>query len=130
VERSVRPSDVFAEIEKLALAHGCRTCHRLVPFGPLAHRIDRVRQVRLGPRIAGMDVGMLAMLGAKDTIARVGGGSSPLWTASRGRAHDGLDGLWSVEPHLARGDLGAKLEEVLVVDRDGARWLDDASWLS
>jgi hypothetical protein len=33
--------------------------------------------------------------------------------------------LWAVEPHLADGNVGAKFEEILIIDGNGARWLDD-----
>jgi hypothetical protein len=33
-------------------------------------------------------------------------------------------GIFAVEPHLARGRLGAKFESILVVDGDETRWLD------
>jgi hypothetical protein len=121
------PNDVYRAIEALATTRGFRTCHRLTPLGPLAHRVDGIRRVDVGVRVAGVDVGMLAMLGGGDVLSRLSGRPSPLWTAhARGR----LTGLWSVEPHLARGDVGAKFEELLVVDDAGARWLDDESWLT
>jgi len=34
--------------------------------------------------------------------------------------------LWAVEPHLARGDIGVKWEELLVIENGDAYWLDDA----
>jgi hypothetical protein len=34
-------------------------------------------------------------------------------------------GLWAFEPHIARDDVGAKWEELLVIDQDRAYWLDD-----
>jgi hypothetical protein len=34
-------------------------------------------------------------------------------------------GLWAFEPHIARGDVGVKWEEMLLVEESGARWLDD-----
>jgi len=30
-----------------------------------------------------------------------------------------------MEPHIARDGVGAKFEEILIIDADGARWLDD-----
>jgi Xaa-Pro aminopeptidase len=122
------PGDVYRAIDELVTARGCRACHRLTPFGPLAHRIDGIRSVDVGVRIAGVDVGTLVTLGGGDVLARIAGRASPLWTPSL-RSKKGA-GLWSIEPHVARGDVGAKFEEVLVVDDDGARWLDADSWLA
>jgi Xaa-Pro aminopeptidase len=42
----------------------------------------------------------------------------PRWLGERPQ------GVFAIEPHLARGDCGAKFESVLVVDGDETRWLD------
>ena len=34
------------------------------------------------------------------------------------------DGLWSLEPHVRRGEVGYKFEELLVLEGGRARWLD------
>jgi Xaa-Pro aminopeptidase len=34
-------------------------------------------------------------------------------------------GLWAVEPHLATKGVGVKFEELLLIDDNGAQWLDD-----
>ncbi|CAN5289771.1 M24 family metallopeptidase [soil metagenome] len=36
-------------------------------------------------------------------------------------------GIWAIEPHVRVGNFGVKLEELLVVNDEGAFWLDDAS---
>jgi Xaa-Pro aminopeptidase len=36
-----------------------------------------------------------------------------------------LLGLWAIEPHIGTKDFGAKFEEILVVDENGARWLEE-----
>ena len=46
--------------------------------------------------------------------------------ASRRRAKTRWDGLWAVEPHLGKeGRLGAKWEELLVIQDGRVSWLDD-----
>jgi hypothetical protein len=119
---AVRPSEIYRAVEEEAAARGCRTCHGLIPFGPLAHRVDRVRLPRVGANVAGVDVATLAALGAGELLARVPSWpvASPLWTAA---TRSSLVGLWSVEPHVARGDVGAKFEQLLVVRDHGAEWL-------
>jgi hypothetical protein len=42
----------------------------------------------------------------------------PRWLGERPQ------GVFAIEPHLARGDCGAKFESILVVDGDETRWLD------
>jgi Xaa-Pro aminopeptidase len=42
--------------------------------------------------------------------------------------HRGLKtGVWAIEPHLRAGDWGCKFEELLVVEKGRAYWLDDVS---
>jgi hypothetical protein len=134
--RSARgPGEIHRAVEKFAALRGCRTCHRLTPLGPLAHRVDRLRAPRVGVRIAGVDVGTLITLGAQEVITRLvpkavrRDAVSPLWTAHGEGAGRRLVGLWSIEPHLARGEVGAKFEEVLVITEHDAAWLDGESWL-
>ncbi|GAB2505677.1 M24 family metallopeptidase [Nocardia heshunensis] len=45
-----------------------------------------------------------------------------------GPKHSGpKTGIWAIEPHLRADGFGAKFEELLVVDENGAYWLDDIS---
>jgi len=50
----------------------------------------------------------------------------PLWNAGAGSDARPDPGLWAFEPHVRKGDLGAKWEEIMVIDAAGARWLDDS----
>ncbi|WP_327369028.1 hypothetical protein [Streptomyces sp. NBC_01217] len=49
---------------------------------------------------------------------------TPLW--NEGADQPCETGLWAVEPHIGKGDIAVKWEEMLVVSEDGAHWLDDA----
>jgi hypothetical protein len=50
---------------------------------------------------------------------------SPNWNANATSDHKPWDGLWAVEPHLGKGDVGAKWEELLVIQDGAVFWLDD-----
>ena len=50
---------------------------------------------------------------------------SPNWNANSSSDHAPWDGLWAVEPHLGRGDVGAKWEELLLIQDGEVRWLDE-----
>jgi len=53
-------------------------------------------------------------------------GLSPNWNHARQSDIATPDGLWAIEPHVARDGFGAKFEDLLVV-QDGQAWfLDDA----
>jgi len=49
----------------------------------------------------------------------------PFWNDRDECEHVAPTGVWAVEPHLGAGGIGAKFEELLVVDEDGVYWLDD-----
>jgi hypothetical protein len=51
--------------------------------------------------------------------------SSPNWNALNSSDHRPWDGLWAVEPHFGKGDIGAKWEELLVIQNGDVYWLDD-----
>jgi hypothetical protein len=50
---------------------------------------------------------------------------SPNWNHTKACNGVAPHGLWAVEPHLAEGNVGAKFEEILIIDENGARWLDN-----
>jgi hypothetical protein len=51
-----------------------------------------------------------------------------LYPETLGPLHHGpKTGVWAIEPHLRAGDFGCKFEELLVVEKDRAYWLDDLS---
>jgi hypothetical protein len=51
--------------------------------------------------------------------------TTPNWNHTNGCKDVAPHGLWAVEPHLAAEGVGVKFEEILLIDSDGARWLDD-----
>ena len=53
--------------------------------------------------------------------------SWPFISESRRSGTAPREGLWSIEPHLAIGSLGLKWEELLVVEKGQARWLDESN---
>ena len=50
---------------------------------------------------------------------------APTWNAGKTSDHEPHDGLWLVEPHAGCGAVGAKWEEILVIENGKAYWLDD-----
>lgn len=50
---------------------------------------------------------------------------SPNWNDKESSAHAPWDGLWAVEPHVGVGAVGAKWEELLVIQDGAVFWLDD-----
>ena len=128
VERVARDSlgEVYDAVATLARQQGYEIRHRAYPFGVLGHRVVRLPPPRTLGRVASKI--SIAGFGARSLIA-LGALSArrvvPLWNDRLNASQALPHGLWAVEPHLALRGVGAKFEEILVVDAEGARWLDD-----
>lgn len=120
--RSLRA--IYEDVDRLMAKQGYANRHRAYPFGVIAHKVDRVRERRWSPQIAGFGTQSLKGL-AKDALHGHRDGWSPLWSPYRMSDHPPQPGLWAVEPHLGFRGTGAKFEEILVVTETDAYWLDD-----
>jgi Xaa-Pro aminopeptidase len=136
VSRGDSLGEVYRAVEDLLADLGYVNCHRKYPFGVLAHRVDRApRSTLLNHEVLGFSVAVAGDLIGKFVRARLPrsvtrrapwvGASSPFCNVGPGSDRPPSPGLWAFEPHIARGAVGAKWEEMLVVDESGARWLDD-----
>ncbi|MCQ4081736.1 M24 family metallopeptidase [Streptomyces sp. RB6PN25] len=115
---------IYEDVDRLMARQGYTNRHRAYPFGVIAHKVDRVKEHRWSPHIAGFGTQSLRGL-AKDALHGHREGWSPLWSPYRMSDHPPQPGLWAVEPHLGFRGTGAKFEEILVVTEDDAFWLDD-----
>lgn len=104
-----------------------RNCHQLHPEGVLGHRVVRITDLEAvpPPDESGFDASVLRWFLRGIGAAQSTGTASPTWTDKAISDHRPAPGLWAVEPHLARGDVGVKWEELLVVETHDAYWLDD-----
>lgn len=50
---------------------------------------------------------------------------TPIWNHTRQSDCPVPDGLWAIEPHVAKDGIGAKFEDILVVQNGAAYYLDD-----
>jgi Xaa-Pro aminopeptidase len=120
---------IYQDVDGLMVRQGYQNRHRAYPFGVIAHKVDRVKQRRWSPHIAGFGTQSLRGL-VKDALHGHREGWSPLWSPYRISDHPPHPGLWAVEPHLGFRGTGAKFEEILVVTdsadpEQSAFWLDD-----
>jgi len=106
---------------------GDRNCHRLHPEAVLGHRAVRMTAPSAAPPAdpSGFDATVLGWFIDGIAAAQDRGAPSPTWSDRPTSDHPPALGLWAVEPHLARGDLGVKWEELLVVEDHDAYWLDE-----
>ncbi|WP_394828348.1 M24 family metallopeptidase [Pendulispora albinea] len=115
---------IYREVDGLLAQQGHKNRHRRYPLGVLAHRIEHLPMN--GPRwtVAGFGLRSLrSLLG--DAMIGTRAGWSPFWGPSRLSDHPPAEGLWAVEPHLGHRGVGVKFEELLVITKDDAFWLDD-----
>lgn len=119
-------ASIYRAVDELLEQQGYENVHATYPGGVIAHKVGKVPFAGLRlPSIQGFSPQAIAYLGghlvreAFDAARH----KTPLW----GHAGDSPcePGLWAVEPHIGKGDVGAKFEEILVVTEDNAYWLDD-----
>ncbi|MCU1351779.1 MAG: hypothetical protein JWM05_988 [Acidimicrobiales bacterium] len=128
---AVRAGATFGEIARSVdaafAASGDRNCHQLHPEGVLGHRVVRIAdpQDAPPPDPSGFDNVVLGWFVEGIAAAQDHGSPCPTWTDRPTSDHHPAPGLWAVEPHLARGAIGVKWEELLVIEPGDAYWLDD-----
>lgn len=107
---------------------GYAPVHTKHPGQVLGHRAVKTPNLPFQLRLQGFDAVSLSWFKLKHSMATNGlGRQSPLWNGLKTSDHEAHDGLWLVEPHAGRGDVGAKWEEILVIESGKARWLDDSA---
>ena len=131
VPAAVNNCDSFKSIadrvQDTMTAAGYEAVHTKHPGEVLGHRAIRTPRLPFQLRLRGFDAVSLAWFKFKDTMAMRGlGRQSPLWNSQQSSDHRAHDGLWLVEPHAGHGPVGAKWEEILVIQNGEAWWLDEA----
>lgn len=116
---------VSRAVDALCRRQGVEPRHKAYPFNVLAHRVELLPGTPGGFSVA--QFGLRAIRALRSQVAEgKRAGWSPLWNSAETSDHPPVPGLWAVEPHLGFRDVGAKFEELLVIEEDGsAHWLDD-----
>jgi hypothetical protein len=130
VPRAINQGDTMKQIaeqvSKTMITAGYEPAHTKHPGQVLGHRAIKTPNLPFQLRMQGFDAVSLSWFKLKDSMAMKGlGDKSPLWNGLRASDHQAHDGLWLVEPHAGFGAVGAKWEEILVIENGKAHWLDD-----
>jgi Xaa-Pro aminopeptidase len=136
VQRGDSLGEIYRAVEDMLADLGYRNCHRKYPFGVLAHRIGRMPATHaLHRRVLGFSATAAGGLLGRAALSRLPASvlsrvpwlrrSTPFCNVGPGSELRPEPGLWAFEPHIARGGVGAKWEEILVVEPERAFWLDD-----
>ncbi|MDQ8038444.1 MAG: M24 family metallopeptidase [Pedobacter sp.] len=119
-------SEVSQAVDSLCIKQGVEPRHHAYPFAVLAHRVEKLPDAPIAPKISLGRFGIRSVLSlGREAVQGVKEGWSPLWASHQRSAHAPVPGLWAVEPHLGFRHVGAKFEELLVITEDDAFWLDD-----
>ena len=90
-------------------------CHQKYPLGALGHRVHKIPFHQFPS--------LFKAFGIQTYISFLENG---LFKDVLGPYHQGEKwGLWAIEPHLGGKGFGAKFEEILIVDKNEIRWLDN-----
>lgn len=130
VPAAINKGDSFKKIADTVLMTmqeaGYEPVHTKHPGEVLGHRAVKTPNLPFQLRLQGFDAVSLSWFKLKDSLATKGlGHRSPLWNTHGTSEHAAHDGLWLVEPHAGLGAVGAKWEEILLIEDGEARWLDD-----
>jgi hypothetical protein len=115
--------ELMRRVGSLVDQRGLDAIHPMYPGSVLGHTLDVFPSPfgKIGPIGKGFQLPLLGTYAFELVRHRLRGAPYPLINyEERGE----LRGIWAVEPHVARGDVGAKFESILVVDGDETRWLD------
>ncbi len=126
IARSVNDGEMFQQIawdvDDYIRERGFENCHRKHIGAVLGHLVTKATSQRLASwSYKGLAVKQVSWFLARSRFS----GTTPNWNHTNACKGVAPHGLWAVEPHLAEGRVGAKFEEILIIDEDGARWLDD-----
>ncbi|MDV6237166.1 M24 family metallopeptidase [Leptospira ellisii] len=118
---SMSAAEIWWKIDRDAKANGFDNVHSLYPFAVLGHRVYKVRLPEFSfPLLPISFASWFSLQGSYEFLTHKV--LPELLTPD----HRGdKTGLWAIEPHLGRGKTGFKFEEILVVEKDKAYWLDE-----
>jgi Xaa-Pro aminopeptidase len=119
--------EIAREVDRVIGERGFENCHRKHIGKVLGHRMAAVTPPWLARRriwgLSPLPVGWFFWRSYRS--ARSQPTLTPNWNHTRQSDCPPLPGLWAVEPHVAKGALGAKFEEILVITDRDAYYLDE-----
>lgn len=118
---SMSSSEIWHKIDQDSKRNGFDNVHSLYPFAVLGHRVYKVHLPNISfPVLPVSFASWFSLQGSFEFL------SHKVLPELLTPDHEGEKiGLWAIEPHLGRGKTGFKFEEILVVEKDKAYWLDE-----
>ncbi len=116
--------EIAIDVDTKLTAASYSNRHLKHPGGVLGHRVAKLER-NPEPDHDGFVQTLIAWFTEHVAAASPPDDPSPTWTHHHGSNHPPTDGLWAVEPHIARDGIGVKWEELLVIRGNEVHWLDD-----
>lgn len=117
---------VYRQVDEVIRQSGYENAHRTYPAQVIGHKVGRIPFARLPSfQVAGFDARTYLYFAGRGLASLPGLDKLPLFNDWATADAPPEPGLWAIEPHLRKGSLGAKWEELLVVTESDAYWLDD-----
>jgi hypothetical protein len=114
-------------VDGLIESQGYENRHKVYPGDVLGHRIDRLGDdpETVKPFGGFGPAALVFLLTQVHNKQKDPDSPTPFWNGGDPCNQKPAPGLYAVEPHIGKGEVGVKWEEVLVVTDDDAYWLDD-----
>ena len=116
--------EVARSVDTQLTTAGYSNRHAKHPGEVIGHRVVKLER-EVEPDQDGFDQTLISWFVEQVAAASPPAKPSPTWNHRNGSNHPPADGLWAVEPHIARDGIGVKWEELLVIHGNDVHWLDD-----
>ena len=119
--------DIELAMDERIKSLGAENCHRKHIGEVMGHRIFKATGFLWKYfKFKQLSIKHVAWLFWKSLATKKGWiNDSPNWNHRYTSKHKPFEGLWAVEPHFAVDGIGVKFEEIMVITKDDAYWLDD-----
>lgn len=127
VKQGVTMREIARQVDAEVKEKGMENCHRKHIGMVLGHRVVK----ETSSFLRGRSIWGLSPRQALYTLVRSRQAKNnrpavtPIWNHTRQSDAPLPDGLWAVEPHVAKDGIGAKFEDILVVQGGDAYYLDN-----
>lgn len=119
--------EIARAVNAAVVERGLDNCHKKHIGQVLGHRVTRETSAVLRGRaiwdLAPRQVGWFFLRSYQAAHGRPT--QTPNWNHTRQCDCLPQDGLWAIEPHVAKDGVGAKFEDILVIERGRAYYLDE-----
>lgn len=129
VSNEMNINDICTKSYDLMSTSGFKSCQKRYLFSAFGHRLFSSSPLTKKPFI-GLSIGSAIKLFGKAALSKICPAVEyPFWNESGHCAKPPNIGIWSIEPHFAKDNLGFKWEEILVVNGKETSWLSEEKFI-